>query len=134
LRKYWIHSTLPLEKKFHSIRCLSWRPQGTVETFLRRGLVPDLSAVNPVRLFSLNTGYVGLESSFIYPGDKAILAAGSSYSLAIRAKGDFYELVCPCYIAGIENGEAWLANDKTDSEIPVGWSCILKDLETFTLI
>jgi hypothetical protein len=112
----WTRSVLPDGPTSQRIWTLGYKNLGTVKELLDRNLVPALAAVKTIRPFTLDTGYVGLESSLIKSGDKIILAAGSDYPLAIRARANLYELVCPCPIAGIESGQAWHENGSPDAE------------------
>lgn len=131
--KTWIQSVYPT---------MNFPKIGNIDIKLRidNEEFPNLEAVSCTRPFVLDTGYLGLETKFVKPGDKIILAAGSKYPLAIRPIEDLYELVCPCAIAGIEDGQAWHGNNVPDFDWPLPEQnsaledATLRDLQEFILI
>jgi hypothetical protein len=82
---------------------------------IQNGYFPTFKALRGTIPISLDTGYIGIGTA-VEPRDIVVLAEGASLPLVIRPEGEFYKLVCVCYIPGIENGEAWHDASVPDAE------------------
>lgn len=67
--------------------------------------------------------YLALVSVTAKPGDLIVVLCGGKIPFVLRADGDRFKLVGPCYVHGIMDGEAFGKTDEASS-----------DLEWFTLI
>jgi hypothetical protein len=61
---------------------------------------------SPRRLMTTSRGYVGGAPRDAHPGDIIYVLPGCCDPLVLRPKGECFEVVGPCYVAGIMQGEA----------------------------
>lgn len=72
------------------------------------------------KLFTTETGYMGLGPSFLMPGDIVCVLHGGQvpYILRRAGRGNDYRLVGECHIQGLMEGQAeyhWLNRDRSDN-------------------
>ncbi|QDS74145.1 hypothetical protein FKW77_001233 [Venturia effusa] len=76
-------------------------------------------------MFETQAGHIGLAPRFAAPGDEVFAVVGSAYPMILRKKADdLYEVVGPCYIAGLQQGEAILG------PMPEDWRRVMFRLDS----
>ncbi|KAM0335124.1 hypothetical protein ACHAQA_000162 [Verticillium albo-atrum] len=58
-------------------------------------------------LFVLDNGYIGIAFHNIRVGDKVMVLQGADCPVVLRASGDEWEFVAPCYVHGAMDGQLW---------------------------
>ena len=61
--------------------------------------------------FLTSSGPLGLGNERIQPNDELVVLIGGGLPFLLRKQGDDHSLVCPCYVEGITDGEAWRGED-----------------------